>query len=423
MVYRSCVILMDVTMNVILLLVMGLKMVRITTQLESSCGSPPCGLGSLRNSPLEPLLSNYDNLMLPNFQTSEVTNVTCNVYVNSFDSINVETMDFQINVYLRQSWVDKRLSFNDSLSSKERISVDNKMAHCIWLPDTFFPNEKYSHQHCDTVPNRALRIHRNGSVHLSLRLSLRLSCPMSLEKFPFDRQVCYMKMESYGYTSDQINIRWTPKNAVQVNEELELPQFTFEDYTTGTCESSYITGKYSCIQIAFILRRQFGYYMVQNYLPGSLIVLLSWVSFWINIDSIPARISLGVLTALTITTQSVGVWMSLPRVSYVKAIDIWMSACVIFVFSASLEFALVNTMSRKEIRRMSIRMRSQSNDKDVPTDSIKRMADEHAYGITKHYDPHSRQLARKVDKISRRLFPIVYIIFNIVYWCYYLVSS
>ncbi len=34
--------------------------------------------------------------------------------------------------------------------------------------------------------------------------------------------------------------------------------------------------------------------------------------------SVPARISLGVLTVLTLTTQCVGVWMGLPRVSYIK---------------------------------------------------------------------------------------------------------
>ena len=58
--------------------------------------------------------------------------------------------------------------------------------------------------------------------------------------------------------------------------------------------------------------------MIQTYVPSMLIVSLSWVSFWINIDAVPARISLGVLTVLTLTTQSVGVSMSLPRVSYIK---------------------------------------------------------------------------------------------------------
>ena len=97
--------------------------------------------------------------------------------------------------------------------------------------------------------------------------------------------------------------------------------------------------------------------MMQTYIPSILIVVLSWVSFWINIDAVPARISLGLLTVLTMTTQSVGMWMSLPRVSYIKAIDVWMSTCTVFVFASMLEFAIVNTLARQEIRRMSMRER------------------------------------------------------------------
>lgn len=119
----------------------------------------------------------------------------------------------------------------------------------------------------------------------------------------------------------------------------------------------FVPGNFTCLKSVFSLTRKYGYYMMQTYIPSVLIVILSWVSFWINIDAVPARISLGLLTVLTMTTQSVGMWTSLPRVSYVKAIDIWMSTCVFFVFASMLEFAIVNTLARKEIRRMSIRER------------------------------------------------------------------
>lgn len=35
------------------------------------------------------------------------------------------------------------------------------------------------------------------------------------------------------------------------------------------------------------------------------------------------------------------------RVSYIKAIDLWMSTCLVFVFAALIEFAVVNVLSRR----------------------------------------------------------------------------
>lgn len=91
-------------------------------------------------------------------------------------------------------------------------------------------------------------------------------------------------------------------------------------------------------------------------MPTILIVLLSWVSFWLNTDAVPARISLGILTVLTMTTKTSSAVSSLPKVSYVKAIDVWMSTCLLFVFAALLEYALVNVLERRFVKRISLRL-------------------------------------------------------------------
>lgn len=65
-----------------------------------------------------------------------------------------------------------------------------------------------------------------------------------------------------------------------------------------------VTGNYSCLQAAFELRRNIGYHLVQSYLPTSLIVVVSWVSFWLDVDAIPSRVTLGVTTLLTVCSES-----------------------------------------------------------------------------------------------------------------------
>lgn len=107
-------------------------------------------------------------------------------------------------------------------------------------------------------------------------------------------------------------------------------------------------GNYSCLQASFFLQRQVGFFILQTYIPSMLIVMLSWVGFWINKDSEPARIALGVTTVLTMTTQLTTSRSNTMRVSYLKAIDVWYSSCMLFVFSALLEFAFVNASSRGE---------------------------------------------------------------------------
>ena len=52
-------------------------------------------------------------------------------------------------------------------------------------------------------------------------------------------------------------------------------------------------GDYVVLTVFFDLSRRMGYFTIQTYIPCTLIVVLSWVSFWINKDAVPARTSLG----------------------------------------------------------------------------------------------------------------------------------
>uniref|UniRef100_A0A8C1T6X8 Glycine receptor, alpha 4a n=1 Tax=Cyprinus carpio TaxID=7962 RepID=A0A8C1T6X8_CYPCA len=367
--------------------------------------------------------SGYDARIRPNFKGPPV-NVTCNIFINSFGSITETTMDYRLNVFLRQQWNDPRLAYSEYPDAS--LDLDPSMLDSIWKPDLFFANEKGANFHEITTDNKLLRIFQNGNVLYSIRLTLILSCPMDLKNFPMDIQTCTMQLESFGYTMNDLIFKWLSDSPVQVADDLTLPQFLLkEEKDLGYCTKYYNTGKFTCIEVKFHLERQMGYYLIQMYIPSLLIVILSWVSFWINMDAAPARVGLGITTVLTMTTQSSGSRASLPKVSYVKAIDIWMAVCLLFVFAALLEYAAVNFVSRQHKEFIRLR-KNLSCHPGLHFDS-------HLFSLCPATYPNTVQVlydgeairkrfvdrAKRIDTISRAVFPLSFLIFNIFYWITY----
>ena len=85
----------------------------------------------------------------------------------------------------------------------------------------------------------------------------------------------------------------------------------------------HLQGTYPCLRATIRMKLEIGSYIFQTYLPSILIVILSWASFWIDHEAVPARISVGLLTVLTITTQPSGSRAQLPRVPYIKVSKSW----------------------------------------------------------------------------------------------------
>lgn len=81
---------------------------------------------------------------------------------------------------------------------------------------------------------------------------------------------------------------------------------------------------------------------MQTYLPCTLVVILSQVSFWINKEATPARIVFGLMTVLSLVMLSISERQTIPRVGYATAMDYFITGCFIFCFMSLVEFAAVN---------------------------------------------------------------------------------
>ncbi|KAL7039178.1 hypothetical protein ACKWTF_009826 [Chironomus riparius] len=276
--------------------------------------------------------------------TDGACTVNVNMFLRSISKIDDYKMEYSVQLTFREQWLDERLKFDDIGGRLKYLTLTE--ANRVWMPDLFFSNEKEGHFHNIIMPNVYIRIFPYGSVLYSIRISLTLACPMNLKLYPLDRQICSLRMASYGWTTADLVFLWKEGDPVQVVKNLHLPRFTLEKFLTDYCNSKTNTGEYSCLKVDLLFKREFSYYLIQIYTPCCMLVIVSWVSFWLDQGAVPARVSLGVTTLLTMATQTSGINASLPPVSYTKAIDVWTGVCLTFVFGALLEFALVNYASR-----------------------------------------------------------------------------
>ncbi|XP_026069335.1 gamma-aminobutyric acid receptor subunit beta-3-like isoform X2 [Carassius auratus] len=304
---------------------------------DTSANEP--GNMSFVKETVDKLLKGYDIRLRPDFGGAPVA-VGMSIDVSNIDMVSEVNMDYTLTMYFQQYWRDKRLAYS---GIPLNLTLDNRVADHLWVPDTYFLNDKKSFVHGVTVKNRMIRLHPDGTVLYGLRITTTAACMMDLRRYPLDEQNCTLEIESYGYTTDDIEFYWKGgENAVTGVSRIELPQFSIVDYKLVSRNVVFSTGAYPRLSLSFKLKRNIGYFILQTYMPSILITILSWVSFWINYDASAARVALGITTVLTMTTINTHLRETLPKIPYVKAIDMYLMGCFVFVFLALLEYAFVN---------------------------------------------------------------------------------
>ncbi|XP_040574267.1 gamma-aminobutyric acid receptor subunit alpha-1 isoform X2 [Lepeophtheirus salmonis] len=302
---------------------------------------------------LEDLLKNYDKTERPSFRKGVPTDVKINILIRSMGPISEEDMNYSMDCYFRQYWRDERLSFTGLKNNTHHLKIDQlslnvKMLEKIWKPDTYFHNGLSSYIHTITRPNKLLRISEHGDITYSMRLTIKAKCPMMLKSFPMDWQSCPLVLGSYAYTIDQVYYRWQhSSNAVAYEGKLKLSQFDIITTAYRSLNFSRNTdGGFSVLQVVIALQRHTGYFLIQIYLPCTLIVVLSWVGFWLNREATSDRVGLGITTVLTLSTIALDSRTDLPKVHYATALD-WFIICSFgYCIATLLEFAGVHYFTK-----------------------------------------------------------------------------
>lgn len=398
----------------------------------------------------------YDNRTRPGFKDGIPDHVKIRLYVESLGPASASEMSLFQDLYLTQMWRDSRLDGvkKANLTSNVTIPMYPDIVYSLWTPDTYFRNGIFT-EIIRTHDNRIgliVKINTEGEIMVTKRLRVKASCPMHLQYFPFDRQLCELEIGSFSFDNDDIIFKWA-QDPIAFKEGLSIPQFNFLTYNPVVRQFKIPTmpNEQTILVVQYLLHRKVGLYMGQIFIPSMLIVIVSWITFYINPGAVPARASVGitcVLTMMTLTTSCIG---SLPTNLMYTPVDLYLGGCLLFVFGALFEFAFVNFCETTNKRRQEqeelekVQLMEAQNNQQGPEEVQPNGGDLETGFIAQNgkvpiYErngfKNSMVTVKKrsdcwfavadpflIDYCSRVIYPLMFLVFNVLYWSLSLILS
>lgn len=99
-----------------------------------------------------------------------------------------------------------------------------------------------------------------------------------------------------AFRDSDVRYEWSKglNNSVSLAKGVELTQFSLrrtELFNGVVVKKRH--GRFSMLELHFLLYRRSGYFVTNFYGPCTLIVILSWVALWLNREASEDRITLG----------------------------------------------------------------------------------------------------------------------------------
>jgi len=284
----------------------------------------------------------------------------------------------------------------------------------LWLPNIFIYNLK-TYKVIDVLNKLAgLWIGADKTVLYSQATHITFICPMRFDKFPLDTQTCKFQVGSYSY-NDKIMRFITAQagysgdkggNSIALDYAIKISKLKKSDsiFAGGGL------GNFSLAGFEMVLHRYVSTYIITYYLPSGLFVIVSWISFLIPMDVIPGRMALLVTLFLVLVNIFNTVTTNTPKAEGLTAIEAWMLACILFVFGALIEYAAILFKKQRYVssqHRMNIKIVCKDNFKY----EVQERAATNAVSLQQLAEEYWR-----IDKFFLISFPILFFIFNIIYW-------
>lgn len=264
-----------------------------TAEVQAS-GSEESGAQMMRG-----LLDGYDNQEPPSPGDAGEVEYAVAFLANKLVEVDHVAQTMTMVGWVRQYWFDPRLSYEGAASLKQNLgdqSWDSKKDSLpvdpeeIWKPDVKLINALdfnweelcdsveafvYDNSGATTVKVDGGRSTMKYNVFYSRPCVLVTKCNVDLKWYPFDVNTCDLQFMPWHDNFLHMHVA-----SDYLESKISLPEFAVR---IGAASVHLIKewGGYPQADISFIIMRHGDYYVVNYICPVMLLVLLSWVSFFV----------------------------------------------------------------------------------------------------------------------------------------------
>ncbi len=182
-----------------------------------------------------------------------------------------------------------------------------------------------------------LLVRPDGTVTLRLEIVRVLRAPLDFRTFPFDRQVLPIHLESYLWDSDELTLE--PESVFTgFDPSFGMAEWEVVDLSIEHRVHERVQEQQHYDQLSFLvsIERRAGYYLWKIMLPMVIIVMLSWIVFWMSDERLARRAGVSSTGMLTVIAYQFVVSGSLPRFPYLTVMDHFTIASVVVIASTML---------------------------------------------------------------------------------------
>ncbi len=251
------------------------------------------------------------------------------------DKIDSAEQNFTLNLYMIFRWQDPSLVHDGPGDIVRNISE-------VWNPRLTITNTQKRWENT----KGEVEISPLGQVTYRQHIFGSFSQPMDLHEFPRDRHVFEVPVVAAGYRQGEV--AFTPYAGSD--------SFMAENLSVADWEISKMKGKPRMVVLAngiklpgfvfsFKGKRLLHNYVVKAIIPLALIVMMSWVVFWIDPKNAPSQLGVAVTTVLTLIAYHIALSGRLPVIPYLTQMDKFLFSSTLLVFLSLIEVVVTSHFS------------------------------------------------------------------------------